>query len=260
MKLELVSSVLPLIFLFPCTFAQERNEDTTTSATAESFHPWSYAPICTEPFAALDAPLCIYTNATFANGRGISIFTTPSISESFAAQLPFHDDNVLAEYGINDPQGDDARPWYVKDLPGKGKGTMAKHELHRGDRITAYTPYILVHMESELTIDEREKWLKIAISQLPAASQEHFFSLATIWNEEGYEVQGVIKANGFEMQVGGVMHVAVFPETSRLNHACSPKYVFPLHSLLLPDPQCLWTYGATNGSSQLVNVLIDNEC
>ncbi|KIW13681.1 hypothetical protein PV08_08872 [Exophiala spinifera] len=230
---ELVLSILPLFYLLSSSFAQEQNESITTSATTESFHPWSYAPICTEHFEALGGPLCVYTNATFANGRGISIFTTPSISESFAAQLPFHDDNVLAEHGINDPRGEEARPWYVTDLPGKGKGVLAKHELHRGDRIKAYTPYILVYMEGELTVDEREKWVKIGISQLPEASREHFFSLATIWNEEGYEVQDVIKANGFEMQVGGVMHIAVFPETSRLNHACGPNAQYFLEPGLL---------------------------
>ena len=83
-----------------------------------------------------------------------------------------------------------------------------------------------------LEMNEREKFLSIAVDQLPAASQEHYFSLATIWGEAGYEVQDVVKANGFEMQVGGKMHVAVFPETSRMNHACSPKYVYRSPSLL----------------------------
>ncbi len=54
---------------------------------------------------------------------------------------------------------------------------------------------------------------------LPAASREHYFSLATIYGQPHVAVQDVVKANAFEMQVGGQMHLAVFPETSRMNHA-----------------------------------------
>ncbi|KAJ9501435.1 hypothetical protein H2202_003229 [Exophiala xenobiotica] len=207
------------------------SQEDTISVSPESFHPWSFKPVCTEHFEALNGPLCVYTNATFSNGRGISIFTTLKISKDFAASLPFHDPSALSDHDINPSEGE--RPWYVQDIPGKGKGVVAKRDLHRGDRITAFTPYLLVHMESELSIDEREKFLAIAVDQLPAASQEHYFSLATIWDEAGYEVQDVVKANGFEMQVGGQMHVAVFPETSRMNHACSPNAQYYLEPDLL---------------------------
>jgi len=182
--------------------------------------PWSYEPICTEFLEGLKSKLCVYTNATFANGRGISIFTTPEIAKEFATLLPFQDPSVLQERAINPPDG----PWYTRKLPGKGIGMLAKRNLKRGDVITAYTPYLLAHMENVLSTQEREEYLRIAVDQLPDASKEHYFSLATIYGKPSVIVQDVVKTNTFEMQVGGQMHMAVFPEAARMNHACAPKY------------------------------------
>jgi len=190
-----------------------------TSTTNDWRGRWSYEPVCTEFLEVLESELCVYTNATFSNGRGISIFTTPKIAEEFAGLSPFHDNDVLVQRGINNPEG----PWYTKALPGKGIGMLAKQDLKRGDLITAFTPYLLAHAENVLTTLEREKYLQIAVKQLPEASQEHYFSLAKYYNDPSVVVQDVVKANSFEMQLGGLMHLTVFPEPSRLNHACAPK-------------------------------------
>ena len=36
-------------------------------------------------------------------------------------------------------------------------------------------------------------------------------------------VQDIVKANTFQILLGGANHLAVWPETSRLNHACAPN-------------------------------------
>ncbi|KIV86914.1 hypothetical protein PV11_02490 [Exophiala sideris] len=197
--------------------------------TTTDYAPWSHQPVCTEHLDAINSQLCVYTNVAFSNGRGISIFTTPQIADEVAQLLPFQDPAVLASHGINPDDG----PWYVQQLPGKGMGVLAKHDLHRGDRITAYTPYLLAHMENVLSTIEREHFLRIAIDQLPAASREHYLSLATIYGNPSVVIQDVVKANAFEMQVGGQMHLAIFPETSRMNHACSPNAQYYLAPDLL---------------------------
>jgi hypothetical protein len=196
--------------------------NSTSSETTDNegrFSPWSHKPICTEFLEGLGSELCVYTNATFSQGRGISIFTTPKIAEEYAALLPFHDAEILQKRGINSPEG----PWYTKSLPGKGIGMLAKQDLKRGDLITAYTPYLLAHAENVLSTQEREKFLRIALEQLPIASQEHYLSLARYYNEPSVVVQDIVKANVFEMQLAGQMHLVVVPEPSRLNHACAPK-------------------------------------
>lgn len=196
------------------------NATSKEAASSENWaHHWTHQPVCTEILEALGSELCVYTNATFSHGRGISIFTTPRIAEEIAALLPFHDDEAHAKHGINDAEG----PWYTKALPGKGVGMLAKRDLKRGDLITAYTPYLLAHTENILATLEREKFLQIAVSQLPEASQERYYELARYYHEPSVAVQDIIKANTFEVQVGGQVHLMVVPEPSRYNHACAPK-------------------------------------
>ncbi|EXJ92357.1 hypothetical protein A1O3_00907 [Capronia epimyces CBS 606.96] len=201
-------------------------------AEAENLHLWSFKPVCTEYFEVLKDPLCVFTNVSFSNGRGISIFTTPTIASEFAALLPFQDPAALSSRGINSPSEPDG-PSYTKTIPGKGIGMLAKHELQRGDLIAAYTPYLLAHMENLLSTTEREKYLQVAIEQLPEPSKTHFLTLATIYGDPRVAVQDVVKANAFEMQVGGQMHLAVFPESSRINHACAPNSQYHLDPTLL---------------------------
>lgn len=199
----------------------------TTARASNDPSPWSYNPVCTGYFDVLDGPLCVYTNSSFSSGRGISIFTTPKIASEFAALLPFHDDSILSQHGINPvaaaADNDGQSPWYTKPLEGKGIGMLASRPLKRGDLVAAYTPFLLAHMENLLSTVERERFLRVAVDQLPAASRERYFSLATIYDDPRVVVQDVVKANAFEMQVGGQMHLAVFPEASRMNHACGPK-------------------------------------
>lgn len=183
----------------------------------EDYAPWSYEPVCTEYLENVGSELCVYTNAMFSGGRGISIFTTPRIAQEFASSLPFQDPSALDEINVSKDQ------WYTKKLPGKGMALMAARELKRGDRITAYTPALLAHMEQALSTQKREHYLRIAVNQLPRATRESYYTLATIFGDPSVIAQDVVKANAFEMQIGGQMHLAVFPETSRMNHDCGPK-------------------------------------
>ena len=102
-------------------------------------------------------------------------------------------------------------------------GMLAKRSLKFKDRVTAYTPALLAHLESDLSTVERENFYRIAVSQLPESTRDMYLSLATVYGIEAVKHQDVVKANTFQLEVGGHNHLAVFPETSRLNHACSPK-------------------------------------
>lgn len=181
--------------------------------------PWTHPPICTEVLQTLGSKLCVYTNASFSNGRGISIFTTPRIAEEFANLPAFQDPDALKENDINAISG----AWYTQQLAGKGIGMLAKKQLKFKERVTAYTPALVAHLEDELSTMEREKFFRVAVYQLPDATRESYLQLAFVYGQPSIRVQDIVKANTFQLQVGGQNHLAVFPETSRLNHACSPK-------------------------------------
>lgn len=200
--------------------ASSRDQEISTS-----YFPWTHKPICEEQLDESGEPFCIYTNASFSNGRGISILTTPAIAEEFAALPPFQDSMALSSKGINlDPDMND-RPWYTASLPGKGVGMLASRLLQRGDLITAYTPCLVAHVGDSLFTEDRERLLRLGVDQLPPATRDAYLALAKIYDEPDVVAQDVLKANGFDMKVGGLKHGAVFPEASRYNHACAPKYV-----------------------------------
>jgi hypothetical protein len=186
--------------------------------TEISSNDWSFDPVCTEFFDELDSKLCVYTNSTFGGGRGISIFTTPEIVDQFR-QLP------VIQHGVSDVVESTSGPWYTKELPGKGIAMLANHQLTRGDRITAFTPVLLVNVEKKLPAIEGERLLRRAIDQLPLHSRKAYLSLSTMYNNPAVVVQDVLKSNTFEVQVGGKMHLAIVPEPARINHDCAPKYV-----------------------------------
>jgi hypothetical protein len=184
---------------------------------------WSYLPVCTDVLQSIGSKLCVYTSTSFSKGRGISIFTTPKIAKDFSTLPPFQDSKALEDQDINTFSG----TWYTEELPGKGMGMLARKDLDVKTRVTAYTPALLAYLEDELPTMEREKYFRIAVQQLPEKTRRMYEGLVTVYGYPQIKYQDVVKANTFQMEVGGQNHLAIFPETSRLNHACAPKYVPP---------------------------------
>jgi hypothetical protein len=201
-------------------------DDEYVSAIEEPFQlkkedhaPWSQPPTCTHVLQSINDKLCIYTSTSFGNGRGISIFTTPKTAKHFAALPAFNDPSALEAQKINIP----TNTWRATSIPNKGIGMLATKPLKFQDRVTSYTPAFLAYLEEELGTMEREMWWRFAIEQLPEKIKTDFLSLNYVFGDERVRVQDIVKANTFQVEVGGVNHLAVFPETSRLNHACNPK-------------------------------------
>lgn len=185
--------------------------------TESPYYPWTHKPVCTDFLKTVGDQLCVFTDSNFANERGISIFTTPKIAEQFASLPPYQTPSSLQK--INKF----SKTWYASSLPGKGIGLLASKPLQRGDLITAYTPLFLAHPEQSLNSRTREFFFRKAVDQLPEESRNSYLNLTTIFGDPSVIAQDVLKANTFEMQVGGFMHFALFPETSRINHGCGPK-------------------------------------
>jgi hypothetical protein len=184
--------------------------------SGNSFH-WSYPPVCTRYFDDLKSELCVYTNFNFSHGRGVSIFTTPSIALEFATLQPFYDHAVLE--GVNQK----TRTWYTQEVPGKGTAMIAKTGLGRGDHLTAFTPVLVVSLQKILPLRENEMFLRKAIEQLPPSTRSAYLSLSRMYDNPDVIIQDILKSNAFEIQVGGEMHLAIFPEPARMNHDCAPK-------------------------------------
>jgi hypothetical protein len=142
--------------------------------------PWTHPVICTDIIKTIGEPLCIYTSTTFASGRGISIFTTPTLAGKFASLAEFSHFHVLEREGVNQPTG----TFHTQEIPGKGIGVLASRDLRFGDRVTAYTPAFIAYLESSLSTPEREKWWRKAVERLPVELRQKFLGLCTIYGDE----------------------------------------------------------------------------
>ncbi len=196
--------------------------------------PWSHEVVCTQSIEAINGPLCIYTCAAFASGRGISLLTTPAIAEKALNLAPFRDADSIA-----DVNKDSSPPWRTANLPGRGTGLLATRELRFGDRITAHTPVLAVlgSVASFIAAPDLEYLLGLAVEQLPQTSQDKLLSLSRNLESDEYRIQDIMQTNAFEVQIGGEMHLVIYPEASRINHDCGPKCALPLPAF----PYCAGT-------------------
>ncbi|TVY31706.1 SET domain-containing protein [Lachnellula subtilissima] len=182
--------------------------------------PWSREPQCLTEKRTNES-YCVYTNERFANGRGISFFTTPSIAEK-VIHLPAFTDPKLHNH-VN--KFDDDPPWEMRNVPGRGNGLFATRTLHRGDLILANTPMGVY--QSDAFFPDYElgyKNLRKTFDQLPKSSQEIFLRMAT--HSPGDAVMERINTNAFAGDFEGAPHFLLYPETALMNHDCRPNAMY----------------------------------
>lgn len=176
----------------------------TVSLTYSS-SPWTSQDNChnsTETF-------CVFSSKTFAGGRGISILTTIDRVENLQQLPAFVDENALS--GVNEQP---SPPFEEKELPGRGRGLIANKMLHRGDKIFAHTPILMLDSEifGEL---ETDQWLELehaGVNNLPPKTKKMFSAL--YGSPVTDPVSDRIDTNAFVLDLHGVTYYAVFPETA----------------------------------------------
>jgi hypothetical protein len=111
---------------------------------------WTSPPQCIDR-GNMTEVYCIFTSATFANGRGISIFTTPENAAAIAKLPAFEDPTVHDE---NEALNSSPPPYELRELPGRGIGVIANRTLHRGDRIFSETPSYMIDDQISPDVDD----------------------------------------------------------------------------------------------------------
>jgi hypothetical protein len=153
---------------------------------------------------------CVYTNDVFANGRGISFFTSPSIAEKIMtlpafASVEKHLYDKVNEFGFS--------PWEISSVTGKGKGLFATQRLSRGDPIIASTPVGIYHAAA-LKADYNLNfiYLHTAFTQLPKTTQQLY--LGPMAASKGDPIMERINTNAFSGNFEGSPHFLMYPETA----------------------------------------------
>ncbi|KAK3898837.1 hypothetical protein C8A05DRAFT_46945 [Staphylotrichum tortipilum] len=200
-------------------------------------HAWTHSLPCFQPNWA-DDPICVFTDTTFAAGRGISLVTTPRRANYVATTPAFAEPETVGD--INQDLGGSVPAKYeMRELPGKGMGLIATAHIRRGEPIMANTASLMIDYRAfnELTKPEYKELQAHAVDNLPASHRALVLGLSTHTSSPLPHIELVDRiaaTNGFDIdpdETDTDQHhsfFVLFPSIARMNHDCRPnaEYVF----------------------------------
>ncbi|ORY15292.1 hypothetical protein BCR34DRAFT_508666, partial [Clohesyomyces aquaticus] len=231
---------------------------TSDQSLAQSSSQWASTPVChTASEADHGVPpilklFCVYTTRDFANGRGLSIVTTPEVAISISTpSTPIQGTKSTRTILDGRPPSYEARQTHDR-----GIGLFANSSLITGATYMLHSPVLIISREALNSLPRLQIYglLNLAVDRLPAGTQELYMALAKSKGADADAVDDVFQTNSMGVEVGGVRHLAVVPEAARINHACRPNsyYRFSAQTLTLdvfalksinPGEELTFSYG-----------------
>lgn len=106
----------------------------------------------------------------------------------------------------------------VNDIPGKGKGLVARFNISKGTRILCEKPLLTVR---PMPPEELERTVAAKLKALSKAEQRQFLSLHN--NSPGkYPFGGIVRTNALPCGAGSSVG-GVYPTACLINHSCLPN-------------------------------------
>ncbi|KAH6693539.1 hypothetical protein F5X68DRAFT_247852 [Plectosphaerella plurivora] len=206
--------------------ATSRLVDDSSGPDPDSWAPWTQQPACLQSQHNHKSRFCTFSDAGYGS-YGISLITSPEVAaasadmlqDPYMSSIPAHDiDPVLL--GGREP----SPPYEIVDIPGKGKGVVATRPIKRYEVFMGDYAAMVIHASFPGSVQQIDGYgmLHLAADQL--REPEALLGLGR--SSPGYKsdiVEDIMRTNSFQMMVAGQPHMAMFPEISRLNHACNPS-------------------------------------
>ena len=197
-------------------------------------HNWTHSSPCIQGDDA-DDPICVFTDTTFADGRGISLVTVARRAGHLATTPAFAEPDTVK--GINHDLGQTPPAKYeMRELPGKGMGLIATAPIRRGDQIMANTASLMIDYRafSELTKAQYTSLQSHAVDHLPPQHRALLLSLSTHTTSPSHLshpdlVDKIAATNSFDIDPDSDdpdqhhSFFVLFPSIARMNHACRPN-------------------------------------
>lgn len=136
---------------------KDQDADDISKTVHRANELWTSNPFCISDF-------CVFADATFAAGRGVSLIATRKLAESVAKSKGYSSSNRTSPLNGSFP------PKYeIRALPGRGLGLVASHTMVRGETIMVEPPVILAQHNLEDLLEEEEIGLlhRVALERLP---------------------------------------------------------------------------------------------
>ncbi|KAI0594797.1 hypothetical protein F4775DRAFT_595932 [Biscogniauxia sp. FL1348] len=184
--------------------------------------PWTHPPECLQAEDESAQKFCVFTNSQQGN-QGISIITKP---ETAAKSVELLNDQGLWRTRLFT---NDTEPAYtIAETPPKGKGVVATRRISRSEVImTDWASLILdLSFPSSVRRSRGYELLHRAADQL--SDPDRVLQLARSSTIAADIVEDVLRTNAFSYPLADEPHMAVYPDVSRINHECKPKYASAL--------------------------------
>ncbi|KAI1375495.1 SET domain-containing protein [Hypoxylon crocopeplum] len=192
--------------------------DWSKASQPVDWSPWTHPPECVETEKSPTTKYCVFTNSQHGN-QGVSIITTPEAAANSVEILndsgythtkPFVNDSVEAAYKM-------------ADIPGKGKGLVATRRINRTEVIMADWASVVVDLNFPISVRRAQGYhlLHRAADQL--SDPDRVLQLARNSASSADIMEDVLRTNAFSFSLYGEPHMALYPEVSRINHACRPN-------------------------------------
>ncbi|KAK3302440.1 uncharacterized protein B0T15DRAFT_305542 [Chaetomium strumarium] len=197
-----------------------------------SRHSWTQSSPCSKGEWS-EQHICVFTNASFAGGRGISLVTTSRRANYLATTPAFVEPGVVE--GIN--RGLSSAKAEMREIPGKGMGLIATAHIQRGELLMAETPSLMVDYRAfdELSKEQYTSLQAHAVRNLPAPHSALVLSLSTHTTNTSHltfeeRIDLVASTNSFDIEPDdgddADQHnsfYSLFPAIARFNHDCRPN-------------------------------------
>jgi hypothetical protein len=174
--------------------------------TFSPWTPWTYVPFCA------DTEWCVYSNALFQNGRGVSIIARPDAVKE-AAPLLHGAFTFPAQERVPAP-GEEGCPYEVQDLPGKGKGVVATRFIRHGEIFMLDYAAVFVDVKFPTRVRQASgmAMMEKAVEQLP--EPERVTELGRSSTKGAPLVEDVLRTNTFNAKLDGKEYMGLFPVIS----------------------------------------------
>lgn len=197
----------------------------------EDYAPWTTKPQCFLSQNSADGVhehYCIFTKKDFAEGRGITMITTPAIAAHVAKEPAFTNPDSIK--GINDlvnpPWG--PPPYEMKSLPGRGFGMIANRTIFRGERLMQETPSFVYNRNLYTLFDDQDRiplhWHGAHL--LPEETRKELLALHKFHG--GDEIDDLMRTNAFG---------AYYGERFQLHNNMLPRISVSSSHLLQGEPE-----------------------
>jgi len=184
-------------------------------------HPWTHPPHC-ELVSPAGDELCVFTDANYHGGQGLSIVARPEVVKNLLGDRMFQRGRYDTPRGMGEVGGGgEGREGKVKyealERPGMGVGLFVKsgQSYEAGEVILVDYPTLMLPAEgfegADLGVLEGLAWK--GLLQLPEGGRGLTRGLAR--SKKGWaivdEIVDVVDTNAFAHEKGGAVHNIIFP-------------------------------------------------